>query len=138
MRLNKKSISLNDLCEIEEKEGSERVWQIVAQEIGEKQARDLLDSMRKALDGIIAWQKKRNELRALAPEKVYRRWCREYGHKPWWGALDKLEEIVKGKRCEARNCNSIFVPAKSNQRYCSKTCRDREAKARYRQRKETV
>lgn len=47
---------------------------------------------------------------------------------------------IKIKRCEAENCNKIFIPNPRGpeQKYCSTRCRDRETKRRYRQRKKEL
>jgi len=47
---------------------------------------------------------------------------------------------IKVKHCQAEKCDKIFIPNPRGpeQKYCSKTCRDRELKRRYRRKKKQL
>jgi len=136
--LDEKPLSFNQLCEIEKKQGPIRALQILREAVGQKKADEFEALLQRLTESRVKIGKKRAELKKIISEETFKKWEEENKYEPYWEALEKLELKVRGRNCTAKNCNERFIPIKSNQKYCSIRCRNREVKRRHRQRKKEL
>ena len=59
-------------------------------------------------------------------------------HRAYRFVVDLSWRRISLRRCIAEGCQRLFIPLRSNHQYCTVTCRDRQEKRRYRERKKLL